>query len=106
MVKNYHGGKLLSFAWQNMFEHKLEKLTKILDEKAIIDVYLSAEGKQHITRLVVKNKGKEYVAKEQSDDMYKNIDKSLDSIKKQVLEVKEMYTHARNSKERFPNEMY
>lgn len=84
MVNNYHGDStLLSEAFKSMCDKKLAKLDKLADD-INIEIFLSKEGKEHILKMIASTKNWEVVSKEKSDDMYKNIDLCIDSLKKQI----------------------
>lgn len=87
MVKNYHAGALLSPALENLCNKKLAKLEKYADD-LVCDIYMSMEGKEQITKMILKSRRYELVAKAKSDDMYKNIDTCIDSLKLQISKEK------------------
>lgn len=85
---NYHGeSTLLSDAFKNMCNKKLLKLEKLADN-INVEVYLTKENKEHILKMVLSTKTWDIVAREKSDDMYKNIDLCIDSLRKQINEKK------------------
>lgn len=87
MVKNYHAGALLSPALESLCNKKLNKLDKYADD-LVCDIYMSTEGKEQITKMLLKSRKFELVAKAKSDDMYKNIDTCVDSLKLQISKEK------------------
>ena len=88
MTNNYHGDStLLSEAFKSMCDKKLKKLEKLAEE-INVEIFLSKEGKEHILKMIASSKNWEVVSKEKSDDMYKNIDLCVDSLKKQINEKK------------------
>ena len=88
MNNNYHGDStLLSDAFKAMCDKKLAKLEKLADDISV-EIFLSKEGKEHILKMVASSKNWEVVSREKSDDMYKNIDLCIDSLRKQINDKK------------------
>ena len=84
MTKNYHCGELLSPALQSMVEKKLAKLDKYDLHDAVVDIYMTKEGKDFVLKIQLQSKEHSAMAKVQSSDMYKNIDDCLDKIVTQI----------------------
>lgn len=104
MVTNYHGeSTLLSDAFKELCEKKLAKLEKYADNMNI-EVYLSKEGKDHILKMVLTTDNYEVVSKEKSDDMYKNVDLCIDSLKKQINDKKPAKSQSKNKRDIFVEE--
>ena len=87
MVKNYHAGALLSPALERLCNKKLAKLDKYADD-LVCDIFMSMEGKEQLTKMVLKSRRFELVAKSKSDDMYKNIYTCVDCLKLQISKEK------------------
>ena len=95
MVKNYHAKDLLSPALKNLCDKKLDKMDKYADD-IVCDIYMSMEGKEHATKMVMKSKRFELVAKAKSEDMYKNIDVCVDNLKAQISKQKPVKKHSKH----------
>lgn len=95
MVKNYHAKDLLSPALKSLCDKKLDKMDKYADD-IVCDIFMSMEGKAHITKMVMKSKRFEIVAKAKSEDMYKNIDICVDSLKAQISKQKPVKKHSKH----------
>ena len=85
MTKNYHCGELLSPALQAMLEKKLAKLEKYELKDAVVDVYMSKEGKDFAMKLALQSDKHNLIAKSVSADMYKNIDECLTKLISQLV---------------------
>ena len=96
MVKNYHAGNLLSPSLESLYNKKLDKLDKYADD-IVCDIYLSLDGKNHVTKIILKSKKFEVVAQNRSDDMYKNVDVCVDSLKTQISKFKPVKKHSKNA---------
>lgn len=94
MVINYHAKELLSPALKHLCDKKLEKMDKYADD-IICDVYMSMEGKDHVTKMVMTSKRFELVARTKSEDMYKNIDVCVDNLKTQISRQKPTKKHSK-----------
>ena len=84
MTNNYHCGDLLSPALKDMVEKKLAKLEKYDLHDAVVDVYMSKEGKDFVLKIQLQSKEHNLMAKVQSNDMYKNIDDCLAKLNAQI----------------------
>ncbi len=84
MTNNYHCGELLSPALQAMLEKKLAKLEKYELGDAVVDVYMSKEGKDFAMKLALQSDKHNLIAKSVSADMYKNIDECLAKLVAQI----------------------
>lgn len=99
MNNNYHGDStLLSDAFKSMCDKKLSKLDK-LAENINVEIFLSKEGKEHILKMVASTKNWEVISREKSDDMYKNIDLCIDSLRKQINVKKPAKSQSKSKKD-------
>lgn len=96
MVKNYHAGNLLSPALERLTDKKLSKLEKYAED-IVVDIFMSLEGKEHVTKMIFKTKNYELVSKARSNDMYKNIDVCVDNLKSQIVDKKPTKSHSKHS---------
>lgn len=103
MVKNYHAKDLLSPALKNLCDKKLDKMDKYADD-IVCDIYMSMEGKAHVTKMVMTSKRFELVARAKSEDMYKNIDICVDSLKAQISKQKPTKKHSKHVGYNLPSE--
>ncbi|MBQ0017383.1 MAG: ribosome-associated translation inhibitor RaiA [Clostridiales bacterium] len=103
MVKNYHAGDLLSPSLESLCNKKLDKLDKYAKDLEC-DVYMSLEGKEHKTKMVLKSKNFEVVAQAKSDDMYKNIDVCIDALKAKMVKEKPTKKHSKHVGYHMPSE--
>lgn len=87
MIKSYHAGDLLSPALKEVYDKKLDRLDKYGKEMSS-EVYLTLDGKKHVTKVILTSGKNTLVASAKSDDMYKNVDLCVDSLKKQLEKVK------------------
>lgn len=94
MVKNYHAGDLLSPALESLCNKKLSKLEKY-GEDMTCDIFMTMEGKEYVMKVVLKNKKTELVARAKSNDMYKNIDTCVDTLKLQISKEKTDRLHVK-----------
>lgn len=101
MELSYHGGKLLSPAWQGLFEKKLNKVFPQIDKSATVDVYLSTDNKQFLTKVKVTSKNKDIIASAKSNDMYRNIDICIKNLKTQLRDIKDLKDLSHKVKEEF-----
>lgn len=98
MIKNYHAGDLMSPALKELCDKKLERLDKYADDFSC-EIYMSTEGKEHVTKMVLTSKKfGEVVAKSASDDMYKNLDVCVDSLKLQLSKEKPVKKHSKHAR--------
>ncbi len=97
MVKtNYHAGDLMSPALKQVCDKKLARLEKYADDLTC-DVYMSLEGREHATKMVLTSKKFNIVAKAKSEDMYKNLDICVDSLKLQISKEKPVKKHSKRA---------
>ena len=95
---NYHAGDLISPALKELCDKKLKRLEKYADDLNC-EVYMSTEGKNHVTKMVLSSKKfGEIVAKGSSDDMYKNLDICLDNLKLQLSKEKPVKKHSKHAR--------
>ena len=81
MTINYHGNELLSPAIEGMCAKKIKKLEKFEKDEFVIDVFLSKSGRDYEMKMTLKNNMNDLISKAKSEDMYKNIDICVDSLK-------------------------
>ncbi len=77
-----------SDAIKNYASEKLAKVQKYLRAPLDADVTISVERHYHQIEVVLRSDGHTFVAAEQSDDMYKSIDKVADTVESQVRRAK------------------
>lgn len=77
-------------------EEKLEHVKKVLLKPIEAHVILSVEKFRHTAEVTIVATGHKIVGEEQSDDMYKSIDKVMDKVTRQARRSKEkMQDHRR-----------
>lgn len=98
MTINYHGDETVkSPALENVCNKKLLKMEKLAEDLEV-NVYFSKDAKDFVLKMVATTKNWEVMAKEQSDDMYKNIDGCVDKLKKQINDNKPTKSHSKCKK--------
>lgn len=69
-------------------ENRMRKLKRFWDQIINVDVIMSVEKARHIAEAKVHVSGHDFSAKEESDDMYSSIDKTVKSLEKQMKKFK------------------
>ncbi len=75
--------ELVTFA-----ENKIRKLKRFWDQILNVEAIMSVEKFRHIAEIKVHVNGHDFTAKEESDDMYNSIEKSVKSLEKQMKKFK------------------
>jgi putative sigma-54 modulation protein len=75
--------ELVTFA-----ENKIRKLKRFWDQILNVEAIMSVEKFRHIAEIKIHVGGHDFTAKEESDDMYKSIEKSVKSLEKQMKKFK------------------
>ncbi|EQC51675.1 HPF/RaiA family ribosome-associated protein [Bacteriovorax sp. DB6_IX] len=71
-------------ALDNKIRSKSEKLTRVLGPEASMKWVCWVEKNQQIAEVFVTNKADTFIAKAESDDLYKTMDLVLDKISNQI----------------------
>jgi putative sigma-54 modulation protein len=69
-------------------ENKVRKLKRFWDQILNVEAIMSVEKFRHIAEIKVHVNGHDFAAKEESDDMYASIEKSVKNIEKQMKKFK------------------
>jgi putative sigma-54 modulation protein len=75
--------ELITFA-----ENRIRKLKRYWDQILHVEAIMSVEKFRHIAEIKVHVNGHDFAAKEESDDMYGSIDKSVKNLEKQMKKIK------------------
>jgi putative sigma-54 modulation protein len=75
--------ELIEFA-----ENKIRKLKRYWDQILHVDAIMSVEKFRHIAEIKVHVNGHDFAAKEESDDMYSSIEKSVKDLERQMKKFK------------------
>lgn len=75
--------ELVTFA-----ETKIRKLKRFWDQILHVEAIMSVEKFRHIAEIKVHVNGHDFSAKEESDDMYASIEKSVKNLEKQMKKIK------------------
>ena len=75
--------ELITFA-----ENKIRKLKRYWDQILHVEAIMSVEKFRHIAEIKVHVNGHDFAAKEESDDMYASIEKSVKNLEKQMKRFK------------------
>ena len=75
-------------AIQDFAEKKVEKLDKFFSDDTIVHVTFSAKNEKQNVDIRVEYKGKTYLAKEETNDVYAGIDSVLDKLIGQIRKQK------------------
>jgi putative sigma-54 modulation protein len=69
-------------------ENKIRKLKRFWDQILNVEAIMSVEKFRHIAEIKVHVNGHDFSAKEESDDMYASIEKSVKNLEKQMKKFK------------------
>lgn len=69
-------------------ENKVRKLKRFWDQILHVEAIMSVEKFRHIAEIKVHVNGHDFSAKEESDDMYNSIEKSVKNLEKQMKKFK------------------
>lgn len=83
-------------AIQDFVTKKIKKLDKFFEEDTIIHVTFSAKKEKQRVEVRVEYKGKTYIAEEDTDDLYTEIDRAIDKIQRQVRKQKTRFLRNRS----------
>ncbi len=78
-------------ASDELVEHsrkKMRKLKRYFNDIINVDLVMSVEKIRHIAEVTVHVNGHDFVAKEESDNMYKSVDKTAKDLERQIKKFK------------------
>lgn len=75
-------------AIQEFTEKKIEKLNKFFDRDTLVHVTFEAKKERHYVDIRVEDKGKTYIAEENTNDLYDGIEESIEKLIRQVRKQK------------------